>query len=397
MRAVADDAALKARVHHRLVSEGGDDAGAVSRDSVRARLAELLRDEQPLLGAVRFEQLLAELTYEVAGLGELEPLLADPSVTEVMVNGPGRAYVERAGRLEAVALGLDAAGIVHLAERVIAPLGLRLDRASPMVDARLADGSRIHAVIPPLAVDGPCITIRRFGARAVPLASFGADTRVVAFLEWAVRAGWNLLVAGGTSAGKTTLLNALSAAIPPTERVLTIEETAELRLAQPHVVRLEARPPNAEGTGGVTVRELVRAALRMRPDRLVVGEVRGAEALDMLQALNTGHDGSMSTVHANGAPDALSRLETLALFAASGLPLDAVRAQVVASIDAVVFVARRAGGARRVEAIAEVPITAAPLRVLFERQPDGLVARAAPHRPARRPEAAPPDPGWFAC
>ena len=292
--------------------------------AVRARLAELLRDEEPLLPVARFERLLAELTDEVAGLGPLEPILGDPAVTEVMVNGPGRAYVERAGRLEPVTLALDAAGIVRLVERVVAPLGLRLDRSSPIVDARLPDGSRLHAVVPPLAIDGPYLTIRRFGAHAVPLDDFGVDGPAREFLHWMVVAGWNVVVAGGTSAGKTTLLNALSAEIPAEERVVTIEETAELRLAQPHVVRLEARPPNAEGAGAVPVRDLVRAALRMRPDRIVVGEVRGGEALDMLQALNTGHDGSLSTVHANSAADALARLETLVLLAGVGLPLRAV-------------------------------------------------------------------------
>jgi pilus assembly protein CpaF len=318
----------------------------------------------------------------------LEPLLADPTVTEVMVNGPGRAYVERAGRLEPVALDLDAAAIVHLVERVVAPLGLRLDRSSPMVDARLADGSRLHAVIPPLAVDGPCVTIRRFGARAVALEEFGVHGDAARFLRWTVAAGWNLLVAGATSAGKTTLLNALSQAIPQAERVVTIEETAELRLAQPHVVRLEARPPNAEGAGGVTVRALVRAALRMRPDRLVVGEVRAGEALDMLQALNTGHDGSMSTIHANGPVDALARLETLVLLADSGLPLAAVRAQMVACLDAVVFVARGRGGERRVEAIAEVDASIREgARSLFARHDDRLVPVARVSRPPRRHDA----------
>src|SRR4051794_4118530 len=307
--ASTDDGLLKQRVHQRLVTLGIDDPG-VDADGVRKALGDLLRDEQPLLAASRFDALLEQLTHEVTGLGPLEPLLADPSVTEVMVNGPGRAYVERAGRLESVVLDLDAAGIVHVVERVVAPLGLRLDRSSPMVDARLADGSRLHAVIPPLAVDGPCVTIRRFGTRAITLDEFGVDGASATFLRWTVAAGWNLLVAGATSAGKTTLLNALSQSIPHSERMVTIEETAELRLAQPHVVRLEARPPNAEGAGGVAVRALVRAALRMRPDRLVVGEVRSGEALDMLQALNTGHDGSMSTIHANGPSDALARLET---------------------------------------------------------------------------------------
>jgi pilus assembly protein CpaF len=392
--AESGDAALKRRVHRRLVAESAAD-GAASRDEVTTRLRELLRDEEPLLASARFERLLAELADEVAGLGPLEPLLADPSVTEIMVNGPGRAYVERGGRLVPVSVDLDAAAIVRIASRVVAPLGLRLDRASPMVDARLADGSRLHAVIPPLAVDGPCLTIRRFAARAVPLAHFGLDPRGVAFVRWMVEAGWNVLVAGGTSAGKTTLLNAMSASIGDDERVVTIEETAELRLAQPHVVRLEARPPNSEGVGEVTVRALVRTALRMRPDRVIVGEVRGGEALDMLQALNTGHDGSLGTIHANSARDALVRLETLALLAGSGLSLRAVRSQVAASVDAVVFVARRAGGERRIEAIAEVvddesTADRVGVRPLFERVGGALSFTAAPAHPARRPDAAPP-------
>jgi pilus assembly protein CpaF len=330
------------------------------------------------------QRLLVQLTHEVVGLGPLEPLLADPNVTEVMLNGPGRAYIERDGRIDAVALDLDAERIVRIVERVVAPLGLRLDRSSPMVDARLPDGSRLHAVIPPLAIDGPYVTIRRFGARAVAPAAFGLVGDAADFLQRAVAAGWNLLVAGGTGAGKTTLLNSLSAAVPDGERVVTIEETAELRLLQPHVVRLEARPANAEGAGAIGVRELVRAALRMRPDRLVVGEVRGSEALDMLQALNTGHDGSMCTIHANGMADALSRLETLVLLADAGLPLAAVRAQVVASVDAVVFVARRADGVRRVEAIGEVVATAERVRPLFTFSSGALRAVGVPGRPARR-------------
>jgi pilus assembly protein CpaF len=304
-----------------------------------------------------------------------------------MLNGPGRAFVERSGRLEAVALPLDAVGIVRLVERIVAPLGLRIDRSSPMVDARLPDGSRLHAVLPPLAIDGPYVTIRRFGALPVPLSQFGLDAGAASFLEHAVRSGWNIVVAGGTSAGKTTLLNTLSGAIPPGERVVTIEETAELRLAQSHVVRLEARPANAEGAGATSVRTLVRAALRMRPDRLIVGEVRGAEALDLLLALNTGHDGSLSTVHANSPADALARLETLVLLAGSGLPLAAVRAQLGAAIDAVVHVARRPGGPRQVQAIAELcggpdgPVAHA----LYERSPDGLGAVAPVTRSPRRP------------
>ncbi len=401
------DAALKQRVHRRLVAAGGldpldhlDEHDRAGRSlAVRTRLAELLRDEAPLLTPARFEDLLRDLTDEVSGLGPLEPLLADPEVSEVMLNGPGRAYVERAGRLEAVDLDLDAAGIVRLVERVVAPLGLRLDRASPMVDARLADGSRLHALIPPLALDGPCVTIRRFRARPVDLDAFGAAGAPGAFLRWTVAAGWNLLISGGTSAGKTTLLNSLSAAIPAGERVVTIEETAELRLVQPHVVRLEARPPNAEGAGAVSVRDLVRTALRMRPDRIVVGEVRGGEALDMLQALNTGHDGSLSTVHANGPVDVLPRLETLVLMAGAGLPLVAVRSQIGAAIDAVVHVTRSMAGARRVEAIGELAARADLLdvRPLFERRGGDLLPAGAPTRAPRRPGTPAPDARWFAC
>ena len=244
------------------------------------------------------------------------------------------------------------------------------------------------------------MTIRRFRARPVDLEAFGAGGAPGAFLRWAVTAGWNLLISGGTSAGKTTLLNALSGAIPPGERVVTIEETAELRLAQPHVVRLEARPPNAEGAGAVSVRDLVRNALRMRPDRIVVGEVRGGEALDMLQALNTGHDGSLSTVHANGAADVLPRLETLVLMAGAGLPLVAVRSQIGAAIDAVVQVTRSPRGARRIDAIAELVSGSADalvVRPLFERRGGVLAGAGAPTRPPRRPGTPPPDHRWFVC
>jgi pilus assembly protein CpaF len=385
---VAADVAIRRAVVQRLHSDPpASDAGG--RATLREHLAVLLRDEAPLVDSGRGDRLLDELVREVDGLGVLDPLLADPTITEIMVNGPGRAYVERAGRLFAVDLGLDAEAIARLAERIVAPLGLRLDRSSPIADARLADGSRVHAVLPPLAPDGPYLTIRRFSTQPVGLDAFGVGTAGERFLRAAVQGGWNLLVAGATSAGKTTLLNSLSAAIGADERVVTIEETAELRLAQRHVVRLEARPANAEGVGAIGVRELVRCALRMRPDRIVVGEVRGGEALDMLQALNTGHDGSLSTVHANGPADALSRLETLVLFAGVALPLAAVRHQIAAAIDAVVFVARGADGSRAVEAIAELGPDlgrrATCIRNLFERRDGALVGIAPPARAARRP------------
>jgi pilus assembly protein CpaF len=393
------DSALKDRVHRRLLTGGTvlELDGPGGHLAVRARLGELLRDESPLLPAARFERLLGELTDEVTGLGPLEPILADPAVTEVMLNGPGTAYIERDGALVPVTLDLDGTDIVRLVERVVAPLGLRLDRSSPLVDARLGDGSRLHAVIPPLAIDGPCVTIRRFAARPVPLAAFGLDDRAIGFLDWATGAGWNILVSGGTSAGKTTFCNTLAGAIDPRERIVTIEETAELQLPQSHVVRLEARPPNAEGAGAVSVRDLVRTALRMRPDRLIVGEVRGGEALDLLQALNTGHDGSLSTVHANSAADALTRIETLALLGGVALPHAAVRAQVGASVDAVVHVARLRDGTRRVEAIAEVDAATGTANTLMARQGDALAPSGAPSRPARRPDVAPPDRWWFSC
>ena len=325
-------AALKARVHGRLLAGSGggpgsaDGGGGIVGPSGRLpeRVADLVALEGPLLTPAEQSRLSAEVLAEVSGLGPLQPLLADPDVTEVMVNGPHRVWVERCGRLERVPMALDAPAIEHLIEKVVAPLGLRIDRSSPLVDARLPDGSRVNAVVPPLAVDGPCLTVRRFGARAVPLTDFAAGS-VVALLHWAVGARLNVLVSGGTGAGKTTLLNALAGCIPAGERIVTVEDAAELRLPSDHVVRLEARPANAEGAGQVRIRDLVRNALRMRPDRIVVGEVRGPEALDMLQAMNTGHEGSLSTCHANSPDDALARLETMVLMGDVGLPLAAVR------------------------------------------------------------------------
>jgi pilus assembly protein CpaF len=280
---------------------------------------------------------------------------------------------------------IDAATILRIVERVVAPLGLRLDRSSPLVDARLPDGSRLHAVLPPLAPDGPCVTIRRFPERVRSLAQFGLDAVAVDAVTALVRAGWNLVISGATSSGKTTCCNALARAIDGDERIITIEETAELRLEQPHVVRLEAHPANAEGAGGVDVRTLVRAALRMRPDRLIVGEVRGGEALDMLQACNTGHDGSLSTVHANSPADAITRLETLVLYAGIALPLAAVRAQLTSAVDAVIQVARARDGQRVITNVAEVCQGDPPrTRELLRTGADGVALVAAPSRPPRR-------------
>jgi pilus assembly protein CpaF len=334
-------------VHAAVAARSGPPPGA---DEV----AELVRRQLPLATAATVERAAERVRQLVDGLGPLEPLLADLDVTEVMVNGPGQpVWVERRGRLEATGTVLDRALIDLAVQRIVAPLGLRADRTHPTVDARLGDGSRVNIVVPPLAVDGPCITIRRFGARAVPLDEL-CPPGVADLLRAAVGARYNLVAVGGTGAGKTTLLNALAAAVPVTERLVTVEDAAELRLHHPHVVRLECRPPRPDGGGSVELRDLVRNALRMRPDRLVVGEVRGAEALDLLQAMNTGHEGTLATCHANGSVDALARLETMALFAELGLPLAAVRAQLVASLDLVVHVTRRPDGSRRVLEVAEV-------------------------------------------
>jgi pilus assembly protein CpaF len=371
-------AALDALVHERMLAAGG----AVPVDE--AGLTSLVRAEAPLLGADEVAGVVARVRARIAGIGRLEPLLADARVSDVLVNGPGPVWVERAGRLDRTDVVLDRAAIDLLVERVVAPLGLRADRSTPIVDARLPDGSRVHVVLPPLAVDGPSVTIRRFGAMAVPLAGFCA-TPVAELLVAAVDARMNMVVTGATGAGKTTLLNSLCGHLPFGERVITVEDAAELRLPGQHVVRLETRPSTPDGLAAVTVRDLVRAALRMRPDRIVIGEIRGAEALDMLMALNTGHDGSLSSCHANGPSDALRRLETMALSAAD-LPLAAVREHVAGAIDLLVHVGRGVGGRRRIVAVAEVaddptsPERARPLA-----SADSVLA--AGRRPARRPEA----------
>jgi pilus assembly protein CpaF len=320
---------------------------------------DLVEEGAALLGAPDREAIAARILRETVGLGPLEDLLADPAVEEVMVNGPERVYVERRGRIEPAGVRFeDEEELRDAIERILAPLGRRVDELSPMADARLADGSRVNVVIPPLAVDGPALSIRRFGARRpgprelVELGTLTPAQREL--LEGAVAERRSVLVSGGTGSGKTTLLNALSSFIAATERVVTIEDAAELRLQQPHVVRLESRPPSVEGRGEVTIRDLLRNALRMRPDRIVIGEVRGPEALDLLTALNTGHDGALSTVHANSAADALSRLVTLALMAGVGLPHEAIAAQAQRGIDLVVHLERRPDGTRRVTEIAEV-------------------------------------------
>lgn len=338
-------------------------------------LGALVDDAAPLLASEARAPIVAELLADLTGLGPLEPLLADPEVTEVMVNAGSGCWVERRGALECVPVVVTESELRLIVERTITPLGLRLDLAAPMVDARLPDGSRLHAVIPPVAVDGVHVTIRRPAVRRVPITEFVPDPAARDLLRDAVVAGANLVVAGGTGAGKTTFVNALAEWFEPGCRVVTVEETAELRLGLPHVVRLEARAANAEGLGAVGVRDLVRTALRMRPDRLIVGEVRGPEALDMLQALNTGHGGSCTTLHANGAAEALHRLEALAALGGGELPVAAVRAHLAAAIDLVVVVTRRAGGRREVREIAEVTPPGARLGVTTRwTRADGVAA-----------------------
>ena len=345
---------LAVSLRERLVAEAGDG----ERD-VPARIREIVEREAGLLDAAQREALVARVAERSFGLGPLEPLLRDSAVDEIMVNGPRAVFVERAGQVEPadVAFG-SAEELGHVIERILAPLGRRVDEASPLADARLPDGSRVNVIIPPLSLDGPILTVRRFrrrGFTAAELVEQGTLTEALrAFLAGAVGGRVTLLISGGTGSGKTTTLNALSAFIPADERIVTIEDAAELRLQQPHVVRLEARPPNLEGRGEVTIRALVRNALRMRPDRIVVGEVRGAEALDMLSAMTTGHDGSLSTIHAGSPEEALRRLETLALMADVGLPLAAVREQVAGAVDLVVHQARGRDGERRVVEVAEV-------------------------------------------
>ncbi|MBD0280622.1 MAG: CpaF family protein [Thermoleophilaceae bacterium] len=350
-------AALRGRLIERARS--GEIPGAGLEDEVRSLVD---REAAPLPEEDR-AALCQRVVLLARGLGPLEPLLSDPRVDEVMVNGPSEVYVERHGRLERTGVAFDGEGeLLHAIERILAPLGRRVDEASPLCDARMPDGSRVHVVIPPLSLSGPCLTIRRFrreGFSLRELVTRGTLTPELAeFLALCVAARASMLVSGGTGSGKTTTLNALSGAIPGEERIVTIEDAAELRLRQRHVVRLEARPPNLEGRGEVTIRTLVRNALRMRPDRIVVGEVRGAEALDMLQALNTGHDGSLTTVHANSPADALRRVETLALMAGVGLPHSAVREQVTSALDVVVHQARRPDGMRVIESVTEVVRTA---------------------------------------
>jgi pilus assembly protein CpaF len=342
---VSDEAAVEAQLHAALLAATPVDARSAAWPVAR-RLAPLLPDAD-------LHALIGRVVSRLRGLGPLDELLGDPSVSEVMVNAGTDVWVERSGCIHAVTPPLAPGQAEHVVERVVGPLGLRADRTSPIVDARLSDGSRFHAVLPPLAVDGPAITIRRFSTSQLTLNDFAAP-RVADLLADAVRRGANAVISGATASGKTTLLNALAGCLPAHTRIVTIEDTAELRLPGDHVVRLEARPGSLDGLAAVQLRDLVRASLRMRPDRIVVGEVRGPEAFDMVQAMNTGHAGTLSTVHANSAVDALHRLEVMVTQGEAGLPFWAARELVRAAIDLIVHVARSDGAGRRVVAVGEV-------------------------------------------
>ncbi|HLY95248.1 MAG TPA: CpaF family protein [Gaiellaceae bacterium] len=356
-------AELKAKVHHACIAKLGpelfkEDPADLGDRVYRAVTEELAVDGTPLTREERRE-LVRQLTDDILGYGPLEPFLGDESVTEVMVNGPDHVYVERAGRIErAGARFVDDAHIMRIIDKIVSQVGRRVDEASPMVDARLPDGSRVNAIIPPLALTGPTLTIRKFSRDPYTindLISFGTvSARAAQFFGACVKGKLNVLISGGTGTGKTTTLNAISAFIPGDERIVTIEDAAELQLQQEHVITLEARPPNIEGSGEVKIRELVRNALRMRPDRIIVGEVRGPETLDMLQAMNTGHEGSLTTIHANSPRDALARLETLVLTAGVELPHRAIREQIASAFDLLVQIQRLVDGSRRISHISEV-------------------------------------------
>jgi pilus assembly protein CpaF len=360
---------IKNQIHRELIQRldlkrmtvsriGTDELQAKAREAIRSIIAEV-RKNQKLPAGIDPHRLEKEIYDEAMRLGPLEDFLADESITEIMVNGPDQVYVERNGKLELSGQTfLDDESVLGIIERIVAPIGRRIDESQPYVDARLPDGSRVNAIISPLSLTGPCITIRKFTKMPLTvddLIRFGTWTRNGSdFLRICVLMRKNIVVAGGTGSGKTTLLNVLSGFIPATDRIVTIEDAAELRLVQPHVIRLEARPPNIEGRGAVPIRDLVRNSLRMRPDRVIIGECRGGEALDMLQAMNTGHDGSLTTVHANSPRDVISRLETMVLMSGMELPSRAIREQIASAIDIVVHESRLSDGSRKVVCISEV-------------------------------------------
>jgi pilus assembly protein CpaF len=355
---------LKAELHERLISSL--DLSAVRfvdpeilGNQLRRGAEELCRRQAELLSQSDRERMIDELVYETLGLGPLEPLMRDPTISDILINGPDTVYVERRGRLERTNVRFhDLDHLIGIVQRIAGRVGRRIDESSPMVDARLSDGSRVNAIIHPLALDGALVSIRRFGARPLLagdlIARKAATSEMLEFLAGCVRARLNVIVSGGTGSGKTTLLNALSRYIADDERIVTIEDAAELQIQQPHVARMETRPPNLEGRGEITSRDLLRNALRMRPDRIIIGECRGKEAFDLLQAMNTGHDGGMSTIHANDARDATSRLEMLVGMAAPELPMAFIHRQIATAVHIVVQVARLTGGVRKIVQISEI-------------------------------------------
>lgn len=359
-----DFASVKATIHRKLIQKLNlERLTAANREDVRREVGQLLEalvlGESVPMNLQERERVVQEVLDEVFGLGPLEPLLTDPSVNDILVNTYKRVYVERKGLLEMTPVQFrDDVHLMGIIDRIVSAVGRRVDESSPMVDARLADGSRVNAIIPPLSVDGPCLSIRRFGKNRLTADELvnnnSLNSMMLELLRGCVKARLNVLISGGTGAGKTTFLNVLSSYISNRERIVTIEDAAELQLNQEHVVRLETRPPNIEGKGAIHQRQLVINALRMRPDRIIVGEVRGEEALDMLQAMNTGHDGSLTTIHANTPRDALSRLETMVAMASLNIPETAIRRQIAAAIDVVVQVSRMSDGTRKIVNVSEI-------------------------------------------
>jgi pilus assembly protein CpaF len=355
---------LKSRIHRRLIERLDlSNVDAIGRNQLRNEigiiLADIINKENVPLSQQERERLIIDVQHETFGLGPLEPLLADPDISDILVNNSRKVYVERFGKLNKVDVVFrDDNHLMQIIDRIVSKVGRRIDESSPMVDARLPDGSRVNAIIPPLALDGPALSIRRFGVDPLKmndiLANDSLTENMAMILRGSVKARLNILISGGTGTGKTTMLNILSEYIPNDERIVTIEDSAELQMKQEHVVRLETRPPNIEGAGAVTQRDLVRNSLRMRPDRIIVGEVRGGEALDMLQAMNTGHDGSLSTIHANSTRDAMSRLETMVLMAGMDLPDRAIREQVASALDIVLQLSRMSDGTRKVVKLSEI-------------------------------------------
>src|ERR1700730_8195696 len=359
-----DFAAVKTAIHRRLIQKLNlERLTEANREAIRREVSQILETlvvgESTPMNLQERERLSQEVLDEVFGLGPLEPLLADPAVSDILVNTYKRVYIERRGILELTTIQFrDDAHLMGIIDRIVSAIGRRVDESSPMVDARLADGSRVNVIVPPLSVDGPCLSIRRFGRDRLTSEDLITKNTLTApmleLLQGCVKARLNMLISGGTGAGKTTLLNVLSSYISGRERIVTVEDAAELQLHQDHVVRLETRPPNIEGKGAVQQRQLVINCLRMRPDRIIVGEVRGEEALDMLQAMNTGHDGSLTTIHANTPRDALSRLETMVAMSNLGIPDTAIRRQISSAIDLVIQVARLSDGTRKVLTVAEI-------------------------------------------